>query len=144
MFTNNASHGTLYVLNRHEVSKAAYSAEIASAKKEISEGLKATVPSSVSNVVTKSYVESLGIESGLQSESDPVWEREKPGYATTNDVNDVARAFETNVVRAVITNRVYNLTPDYELGVVWRKAASNGAFYERCYTNDTSTVEAVP
>ena len=144
VFTNNASQGTLYVLNRHEVSKAAYSAEIASAKKEISEGLKATVPSSVSNVVTKSYVESLGIESGLQSESDPVWEREKPGYATTNDVNDVARAFETNVVRAVITNRVYNLTPDYELGVVWRKAASNGAFYERCYTNDTSTVEAVP
>ena len=83
------------------------------------------IPSAVSNVVTQAYAEGLGI-------------------ATSNDVRDLARTFETNVVRAVITNRVYNLTPDYELGVVWRKTAGNGTFYERCYTNDTSIVEAAP
>lgn len=33
--------------------------------------LTGDIPPSVSNVVTKAYVESLGIESGLQSESDP-------------------------------------------------------------------------
>ena len=95
----------------------------------------------VSSVVTKGYVEGLGISS---AEEDPVWEREKSNYASKNDVSDIAKAFETNVVRAVITNRVYNLTPDYELHVVWKKVASNGAFYERCYTNDTSIVEVLP
>ena len=46
----------------------------------------------VSNVVTKSYVEGLGITS---EESDPVWSADKPNYATKMDLeseSDLARA----------------------------------------------------
>ena len=40
------------------------------------------IPPAVSNVVTKSYVEGLGIDSGIREETDPVWSSEKSSYAT--------------------------------------------------------------
>ena len=43
--------------------------------------------SDITNTVTKAYVEGLGIESGIQEESDPVWEAEKGNYATKQSVN---------------------------------------------------------
>ena len=45
---------------------------------------------SVSNIVTKAYVEDLGIESGIQEESDPVWSSEKGNYATKQSVSVVS------------------------------------------------------
>ena len=50
---------------------------------------------SVSNTVTKAYVEDLGIESGIQVESDPVWDAAKGGYATTGTVAQVSEAVGT-------------------------------------------------
>lgn len=50
------------------------------------------LPPAVSNVVTKSYIEDLGITS---EEEDPVWSAEKSGYATVDAlgaVGDTARA----------------------------------------------------
>ena len=50
------------------------------------------LPPAISNVVTKSYVEDLGITS---EEEDPVWSAEKSGYATVDAlgaVDDTARA----------------------------------------------------
>lgn len=51
----------------------------------------AAIPPAISNVVTKSYVEDLGITS---EEEDPVWSAEKSGYATVDAlgaVDDTAR-----------------------------------------------------
>jgi len=45
---------------------------------------------SVSNIVTKAYVESLGIDAGIQEESDPVWSSEKGNYATKQNVTVVS------------------------------------------------------
>ena len=53
------------------------------------------LPPAISNVVTKSYVEDLGIESGIQAEEDPVWSADKPNYATKTALEsaaDLARA----------------------------------------------------
>lgn len=53
------------------------------------------IPPAVSNVVTKSYVEGLGIDSGIQEETDPVWSSEKSSYATKMELAsaaDLARA----------------------------------------------------
>ena len=50
------------------------------------------LPPAISNVVTKSYIEDLGITS---EEEDPVWSAEKSGYATVDAlgaVDDTARA----------------------------------------------------
>ena len=98
----------------------------------------------ITDVVTKPFVEGLGIESGLQKEEDPVWESEKSGYAKTDEVNELARAFETKVLKSVITNRTYNLIPDRRLGVVWKDDAVGGRFFARCYTNDLSVLEVEP
>lgn len=49
----------------------------------------------VSNTVTKSFVEDLGIESGIQFEEDPHWEAAKGGYATTGTVAQVSAAVGT-------------------------------------------------
>ena len=52
----------------------------------------AAIPPAISNVVTKSYVEDLGITS---EESDPVWSADKPNYATQaalESESDLARA----------------------------------------------------
>ena len=43
------------------------------------------IPSAVSNIVTKSYVEDLGISSEVE-ENDPVWSEEKSKYAKHEDV----------------------------------------------------------
>lgn len=70
----------------------------------------AAIPPAISNVVTKSYVESLGIESGLQEEADPVWEAEKSGYATVDAlgaVGDTARAAQGTA--NALSNRVFAL-----------------------------------
>ena len=64
------------------------------------------VASTVSNTVTKAYVEDLGIESGIQEESDPVWSAERSSYATTlalGSVSSIVNAWEgywdgTNVI----------------------------------------------
>ena len=44
------------------------------------------LPPAISNVVTKSYVEDLGITS---EESDPVWSADKPNYATVDALGEV-------------------------------------------------------
>ena len=53
-------------------------------------GIIGGIPPAVSNVVTKAYVEGLGIESGIQEESDPVWAAEKANYATHGDATSAA------------------------------------------------------
>lgn len=66
----------------------------------------ADIAPAISNTVTKSYVESLGIESGIQEESDPVWSAERSSYATTlalGSVSSIVNAWEgywdgTNVI----------------------------------------------
>ena len=45
------------------------------------------IPTVVSNVVTKSYVEDLGISS---EEEDPVWSADKPNYATKTELGGVS------------------------------------------------------
>ena len=45
------------------------------------------IPTVVSNIVTKSYVEDLGITS---EESDPVWSVDKPNYATKTELGSVS------------------------------------------------------
>ena len=47
------------------------------------------VAPAISNTVTKSYVEALGIESGIQEEEDPVWAAEKSNYATASALETV-------------------------------------------------------
>ena len=46
--------------------------------------------SDITNIVNKAYVEGLGIESGIQEESDPVWSSEKVNYATKQSVSVVS------------------------------------------------------
>ena len=46
--------------------------------------------SDITNIVNKAYVEGLGIESGIQEESDPVWSSEKGNYATKQSVSVVS------------------------------------------------------
>lgn len=60
------------------------SGEIAGIVSNATTGLAraADIAPEVSNTVTKAYVESLGIESGTQEETDPVWSAEKSSYAT--------------------------------------------------------------
>jgi hypothetical protein len=61
----------------------------------------------VSNVVTKSYVEDLGIESGIQSEEDPVWSTDKPNYATKSEVGEMRGDIEEMRAENAIVYRLY-------------------------------------
>ena len=65
------------------------------------------IPSAVSNVVTKSYVEDLGIESGIQSEKDPVWSADKANYATKSEVGEMRGDIEEMRAENAIVYRLY-------------------------------------
>lgn len=90
----------------------------------------------IPGIVTKEYVEGLGIESGLQEESDPVWSAEKGNYATvgalaavSNESAVVTRLFTASNVIDEVTNynsvvrlpsrRLYQLTESNEYVKVW-------------------------
>ena len=65
------------------------------------------LPPAISNVVTKSYVEDLGIESGIQSEEDPVWSTDKPNYATKSEVGEMRGDIEEMRAENAIVYRLY-------------------------------------
>ena len=65
------------------------------------------LPPAISSVVTKSYVEDLGIESGIQSEEDPVWSTDKPNYATTSEVGEMRGDIEEMRAENAIVYRLY-------------------------------------
>lgn len=67
----------------------------------------AAIPPAISNVVTKSYVEDLGIESGIQSEEDPVWSTDKPNYATKSEVGEMRGDIEEMRAENAIVYRLY-------------------------------------
>ncbi len=92
--------------------------------------------SDITNTVNKAYVEGLGIESGLQEESDPVWLAEKSNYATVQEVRAVSnessvvtRLFMASNVIDEVTNynsvvripsrRLYQLTESNTYVMVW-------------------------
>ena len=96
----------------------------------------------ISNTVTKSYVEGLGIESGLQEESDPIWSAEKGNYATvgalaavSNESAVVTRLFMASNVIDEVTNynsvarlpsrRLYQLNESNEYVKVWDEMAQH-------------------
>jgi hypothetical protein len=59
----------------------------------------------ISNVVTKSYVEDLGITS---EEEDPVWSAEKTNYATTRALNTVTSDLEDLRTESALVYRLYS------------------------------------
>ena len=65
------------------------------------------LPPAISNVVTKSYVEDLGIESGIQAEEDPVWSADKPNYATKSEVGEMRGDIEEMRAENAIVYRLY-------------------------------------
>ena len=65
------------------------------------------LPPAISSVVTKSYVEDLGIESGIQSEEDPVWSTDKPNYATKSEVGEMRGDIEEMRAENAIVYRLY-------------------------------------
>ena len=70
------------------------------------------VAPTVSNTVTKAYVEDLGIESGLQEESDPVWLAEKSGYATVQELRAVSNESSVVTRRFMASNVIDEVTND--------------------------------
>ena len=98
--------------------------------------------SDITNTVNKAYVEGLGIESGLQEESDPVWLAEKGNYATVQEVRAVSnesavvtRLFMASNVIDEVTNynsvarlpsrRLYQLNESNEYVKVWDEMAQH-------------------
>lgn len=98
--------------------------------------------SDITNTVTKSYVEGLGIESGLQEESDPIWSAEKGNYATvdalaavSNEGAVVTRLFMASNVIDEVTNynsvvrlpsrRLYQLSESNDYVKVWDEMAQH-------------------
>lgn len=77
------------------------------------------IPHAVSNVVTKSYVEGLGIESGIQEETDPVWSSEKSNYATKTELGtvegkaDAAALDASSALRIVLGASVWFAVTNY-------------------------------
>ena len=77
------------------------------------------IPHAVSNVVTKSYVEGLGIESGIQEETDPVWSSEKSNYATKTELGtvegkaDAAALDASSALRIVLGESVWFAVTNY-------------------------------
>ncbi len=80
----------------------------------------ADIPQVVTNVITKSYVEGLGISS---EEADPVWSADKPSYATHENV--------TAAIREQSLGGIW----DAQLEVWWTPVMSNGALTYQATTN---------
>ena len=72
--------------------------------------VSSAIPPAISNVVTKSYVENLGITS---EESDPVWSADKPNYATNTELGRVSETANaaaldaSSALRIVLGERVW-------------------------------------
>ena len=120
--------------------------------------------SDITNTVTKVYVESLGIESGIQDESDPVWLAEKGGYATTaalsavsNEAQVIYRLFNSSNVVIEITNynsvarspqmRILQLNESNEYFTVWTEtngiAVASNSLARSCALAYTQALETV-
>lgn len=92
----------------------------------------------VGSVVTKSYVEGLGISS---DETDPVWKTDKPNYATHEDVSD---ALTDALTSHEFTNTVRSVAGslwDEPLQVVWQAEMRNGSLYYIAVTNENTNAE---
>lgn len=63
------------------------------------------IPPAVSNVVTKSYVENLGISSEVD-ETDPVWSTDKPNYATKTELGSVSETANAAALDAASALRI--------------------------------------
>ena len=61
------------------------------------------LPPAISNVVTKSYVEDLGITS---EETDPVWAADKPNYATKTELGSVSETANAAALDAASALRI--------------------------------------
>lgn len=74
------------------------------------------LPPAISNVVTKTYVEDLGITS---EETDPVWSTDKPNYATKTELGSVSETANAaaldaaSALRIVLGERVWFAVTNY-------------------------------
>lgn len=96
------------------------------------------ISTTVGSVVTKSYVEGLGISS---DETDPVWTADKPNYATHEDVSD---ALTDALTSHEFTNTVRSVAGslwDEPLQVVWQAEMRNGSLYYIAVTNENTNAE---
>lgn len=93
--------------------------DVTAATNNSKEYTDSAIPPAVSNVVTKSYVEALGIESGLQEEADPVWSAEKSNYATKTELAtvegkaDAAALDASSALRIVLGESVWFAVTNY-------------------------------
>lgn len=102
--------------------------------------ISADIAQTVSNTVTKAYVEDLGIESGIQFEEDPRWEAAKGGYATTGTVAQVSEAVGTlwsyvygDSVWIAVTNHMRTVgcvSPSFQLWEV-REGVTNLVYWSK-------------
>ena len=96
--------------------------------------------SDITNIVTKEYVEDLGIESGIQVETDPAWTAAKGEYAKTGTVAQVSEAVGTlwsyvygDSVWIAVTNymrTVGGVSPSFQLWEV-RNGATNLVYWSK-------------
>ena len=94
------------------------------ATNNVAVALRRETGEAITNTVTKGYVEALGISS---EESDPVWQREKSGYATAGAVAAVSSKVETLETWAI----------GDETSLTVREAGTTNATLEIAYTNKT-------
>jgi len=94
------------------------------ATNDVAVALRRETGEAITNTVTRGYVEALGISS---EESDPVWQREKSGYATAGAVAAVSSKVETLETWAI----------GDETSLTVREAGTTNATLEIAYTNKT-------
>lgn len=94
------------------------------ATNDVAVALRRETGEAITNTVTRGYVEALGISS---EESDPVWQREKSGYATTGAVAAISSKVETLETWAI----------GDETSLAVREAGTTNATLEIAYNNKT-------
>ena len=92
------------VLDFGAVETFATTRDVARAADDATNHTNAAIPPAISNVVTKSYVEDLGITS---EETDPVWSTDKPNYATKSEVGEMRGDIEEMRAENAIVYRLY-------------------------------------
>ena len=93
------------VLGFGAVETFATTRDVARAADDATNHTNAAIPPAISNVVTKSYVEDLGITSEVE-ESDPVWAAEKPNYATKTELGGVSETANAAALDAASALRI--------------------------------------
>ncbi len=91
------------VLDFGAVETFATTRDVARAADDATNHTNAAIPPAISNVVTKSYVEDLGITS---EESDPVWSADKPNYATKTELGSVSETANSAALDAASALRI--------------------------------------